>query len=174
MTLFVLALFACGPSSSDIAKNLESPNPVVREDTAKIARNFGSDTVEKALIGAISDAGDKVRFNAVNSIAELEAEQAVPALIDRLEEEPAPLVQRAIVDALGRLGDAKAVPTLITYLEEREDKAPPLNAIWALGNLEDHRSLELLSRLRLSKDVYVRWNASVALRNLRPPPASSG
>ncbi len=173
MMWMIAGLFACGLSSSDVARNLQSKNPVVREDTAKIARNFGSDGVEKSLMKAIADPVEKVRFNAVNSLAELEAEQAVPALMERLNEETQPLVQRALVDALGRLGDEQAVPTLIAYLEEREETGPPLNAIWALGNLEDHRCLTVLSRLRRSKDIYVRWNANMALRNLRPPPAAS-
>jgi HEAT repeat protein len=114
-----------------------------------------------------------VRLNAIESLAELEAGQAVPALVALLEaEEVSPEELRATVDALGRLGDVQAVPVLIAYLEAREAAAPPLNAIWALGNLEDHRALEVLSRLRESKDPYVRWNATLALRNLRPPPAA--
>jgi HEAT repeat protein len=173
VSFLLMALFACGLSSSDVARNLSSSNPVVREDTAKIARNFGSDGVEKALMKAIEDPSEKVRYNAVNSLAELEAEQAVSVLMDRLDVEPSLKVQRVIVDALGRLGDVKAVPVLIAYLEVREDTMPPLNAIWALGKLEDHRSLAVLSRLWKSKDPFVRWNANQALRNLRPPPASS-
>ena len=121
MMWMMAGLFACGLSSSDVARNLQSKNPVVLEDTAKIARNFGSDGVEKSLMEAISDPVEKVRFNAVNSLAELEAQQAVPALMERLDVETQPLVQRAIVDALGRLGDVQAVPTLIAYLEARED-----------------------------------------------------
>lgn len=171
--MFLLMLLACGPSTDDIARNLESPNPAVRADTAKIARNFGSDGVEKALIGALEDELEQVQVHAIESLAELEAKQAAPALIGIVDlQEASPKVLRAAVDALGRLGDTEAVPTLLVYLEAREQTAPPLNAIWALGNLEDHRALPILSRLRESKDPYVRWNANQALRNLRPPPAA--
>jgi len=170
---FLTLLIACGPSSDDIARNLKSPNPAVRVDTAKISRNFGSDSVEKALIGALHDEIEQVRIHAIESLAELEAKQAAPALIALIAAEKAsPKVLRSVVDTLGRLGDVEAVPTLISYLEAREATDPPLNAIWALGNLEDHRALAVLSRLRESKDPYVRWNATQALRNLRPPPAS--
>jgi len=173
MILLFLALTGCSLSSDDISRNLQSPNPAVRVDTAKISRNFGSDEVEKALIGALDDEIVQVRIHAIESLAELEAEQAVPALVQLVEkDEVPPRVLKAAVDTLGRLGDVQAVPTLIAYLEAREDKAPPLNAIWALGFLEDHRALPVLSRLRESKDPYVRWNATVALRNLRPPPAA--
>jgi HEAT repeat protein len=171
--MIILAMLACGPSSSDISRNLSSPNPVVRVDTAKISRNFGSDEVVEVLIASLDDDIKQVRLNAIESLAELEAEDAVPALVALLEAEEVSAAElRAIVDALGRLGDVQAVPVLIAYLEAREAAAPPLNAIWALGNLEDHRALEVLSRLRESKDPYVRWNATLALRNLRPPPAA--
>ena len=173
MSWLLFALMACGPSSNDIARNLQSANPAVRVDTAKISRNFGSDAVEKALIGALDDEIEQVQVHAIESLAELEAKQAVPALVEVVQAQTAsPRVLSAAVDTLGRLGDTEAVPTLIAYLEANEAKAPPLNAIWALGFLEDHRSLAVLSRLRASKDPYVRWNATLALRNLRPPPAA--
>lgn len=173
MSWFVLMWMACGPSSSDIARNLQSPNPAVRVDTAKISRNFGSDEVEKALISALDDEIEQVQVHAIETLAELKATQAVPRLIEIVEAEAAsPRVLRAAVDTLGRLKDAAAVPPLIAYLEAREATDPPLNAIWALGFIEDHRALPVLSRLRDSKDPYVRWNATLALRNLRPPPAA--
>ena len=125
MSIFLLALLACSPSSDDIVRNLASSNPAVRVDTAKISRNFGSDAVEKALIGALDDEIEQVRVNAIESLAELEAAQAVPALVDLLAaEEVPPRVLRAAVDTLGRLGDAAAVPTLIAYLEAHEATAP--------------------------------------------------
>ena len=166
--ILLLAALACGPSSDDIVGNLSSTNPVVRQDTAKIARNFGSDTVENALISVLDDAESEVRLNAVESLVELEATQAVGALIARLDAEPNARVQRAVVDALGRLGDSSAVPALVALLEARELTDPPLDVIWALGNLEDARALPILSRLRESTDAYVVWNANQALRNLRP------
>ncbi len=171
--IWLFALLACGPSSDDIATNLTSANPVVREDTAKIARNFGSDAVESALIKVLDDSESRVRSNAIESLVELECAAAVGPLMARLEAEKEPLVQRAIVDALGRLGDTQAVPALITHLKSRIDD-PPLNVIWALGALEDHRALEVLAGLRKSSDPYVVWNVNQALRNLRPAPENAG
>ena len=164
----LLVLMACGPSSDDIVTNLRSDNPAVREDTAKIARNFGSDAVNAALIEILVDPMEKTRLNAIESLVELEAVEAVPALALLLETDPSDLVKREAVDALGRLGDARAVPNLIAYIEAREKERPPLNAIWALGFLEAPQSLELLVRLREHDDLYVAWNANQALRNLRP------
>jgi len=171
--ILLLSLLACGPSSEDIATNLASANPVVREDTAKIARNFGSESVEAALMGVLVDDEAVVRLNAIESLVELECVEAVPALMSRLDAEPNLKARRAIVDALGRLGDVQAVPILVQYLKDRVDD-PPLNVIWALGALEDHRALEVLAGLRSSTDPYVVWNVNQALRNLRPAPESAG
>jgi len=171
--MLLLMLLACGPSSGDIVNNLQSTNPVVREDTAKIARNFGSDSVEEGLVGVLDDVEAKVRKNAIESLIELDAVAAVPALTKRLELESDPVVQRWIVDALGRLGDNSAVPALVAFLEARLED-PPLNVIWALGALEDDRALPVLSGLRSSADPYVIWNVNQALRELRPAPPSSG
>ena len=169
----LLLILACGPSSEDIASNLKSNNPMVRQDTAKIARNFGSSAVEEALIGALADEEKQVRANAIDSLVELECIEAVPALVGRLESEPVPDVQQLAVDALGRLGETSAVPALVALLEANIGN-PPLNVIWALGALEDARALEVLSSLRNSSDAYVVWNVNQALRNLRPAAAPAG
>jgi HEAT repeat protein len=173
MMLLLMTLIACGPSSDDIVKNLSSTNPVVREDTAKIARNFGSDSVESGLISVLGDPEPKVRLNAVESLVELETKAAVPSLMERLELETDPRVQRAVIDALGRLKDTRAVPALITFLEKHIE-SPPLNAVWALGNLEDDRALNVLAPLRTSTDQHVVWNVNQALRKLKPAPNPAG
>lgn len=165
--LLTLLLSACGPSSEDIARNLQAPNPVVREDTAKIARNYGSDAVVAALVASLQDPSPTVRRNAVDSLAELEAVSAAPTLATMLGSETDEAVERQIVDALGRLKDPSTVPALVSWLEVRESQ-PPLNAIWALGNIGDPASLELLSRLRESSDIYVAYNSTLALRLLHP------
>ena len=163
----LLLLFGCGPSDEDIAKNLSSPNPVVREDTAKIARNFGSDPVNAALLTALQDPSKTVRLNAVESLAELGVVGAAPPLAELLPVEAEPEVQAAIIDTLGRLKDPVAVPALVAWLDGHPEQ-PPLNAVWALGNIGDSSALDVLSRLRESSDVYVRYNATAALRLLRP------
>ena len=165
-----VCLFAwgCGPAPEDLVNNLSSANPVVREDTAKIARNFDSEPLRKALIRALSDESETVRLNAVESLTELGASEAVGSLVPLLDADPSPQVRRAVVEALGRLGDPQAVPALIDYVQTGTETSPPYNAIWALGNLGDGQALELLSRLRESQDPYVVWNANRALGQLRP------
>ena len=169
--LFGALLAGCGPSYEDIAANLSSNNPVTREDTAKIARNFGSPEVEAALQEALRDPSQKVRYNALDSLIELETVEAVPAIMAMLEVETDRDVEQLAVDALGRLKDPQAVPTLIAYVETCRDdpaRAIPLNAIWALGFIGDIRAMELLSELRQDSDTYISWNADLALKSLRP------
>jgi HEAT repeat protein len=168
LSLSLFLVLGCGPSSDDIAQNLQSDNPAIREDTAKIAKNFSSDVVVQALITALNDPAEEVRLNAVDSLVELEATEAVSALMVTVQRDSSDLVKRQAVDALGRLGDGAAVPVLIAYVEQRKAKKPPLNAIWALGNLEDPSAMPILSELRNHPDPYVAWNANEALRNLRP------
>ena len=167
----ILSLVAtgCDPAPEDLAANLSSPNPAVRVDTAKIARNFPSEVLEAALVGALDDPAQQVRLNAIDSLIELEATSAVPRLIALLEEGGSDDQQRHVIDALGRRGDPSAVPALVAYVEAREP-APPLNAIWALGELEGADALPVLARLRDASDPYVRYNATAALRKLKPAP----
>lgn len=174
LSLFVLA--GCGPSEDDIVRNLQSGNPVVREDTAKLARNVGGDEVVKALIGVLDDPSEAVRVNAVDSLAELGDASAVEPLIEVLRNDSSALVKREAVEALGRIGDPRAVPALIDYIEQhlaQKGGTAPLNAIWALGNIGDARALPLLSKLHDDQDIYVSWNATVALRALKPPGEAS-
>jgi len=172
MGVLLTVLVACGPSSEDIANNLSSDNPVVREDSAKIAHNFDADVVRTALLASLQDPSAKVRYNALNSLILVEATESVPAVMEMLEIEEDREVELLAIDALGRFKDAQAVPLLIAYIENRRqdsERSIPLNAIWALGFIGDSQALPLLAELRESGDAYVSWNASQALSSLRPP-----
>ena len=165
-----LLLGGCGPSSEDIANNLTSDNPVTREDTAKIAHNFDSEAVRQALMVALEDDAKAVRYTALDSLIQVEAVEAVPAIMALLEREQDRDVERLAVDALGRLKDRQAVPTLIAYIERcQQDPARgvPLNAIWALGFIGDRQAMPLLAQLRESDDPFISWNATQALKTLQ-------
>lgn len=168
-------LVACGPSAEDIAANLSSENPVVREDSAKMAKKYDDEVVIEALIAALNDEGDTVRLNAVESLAELEAEAAVPPLIAVVQADPDPEVVSAAVDALGRIADPRAVSVLMAHLEQQGPELKTLNAVWALGNIGDGRALPLLARIRAeTDDVYVIYNVDRAMRLLKPEAEAEG
>jgi len=119
LLLAFLVFTGCDSAADDIARNLTSENPVVREDSAKVAKNFGTEAVIQGLIGALNDPSENVRINSLNSLAELSANQAVPDILQLLETETSATVQRQIVDALGRLQDERAVQALITFIEKQ-------------------------------------------------------
>ena len=142
---------------------------MMTQDTAKIARQVQSEAVIQGLVGSLHDPVETVRLNAIESLIELEAITAVPALMAALQTDESDVVKKELVNALGRLKDPQAVPVLIAHIEARlaANGRVPLNAVWALGFLQDGRALDLLSRLRESNDPYVVWNANQALRQLR-------
>lgn len=191
MIQLILLLVGCGPTAEDIATAIGSDNPVMREDGAKISQNFDDPAVIEALLKIINDPSDKVRLNTIESLAELETPGMLPvlgdpselypkvkeALIDRLKNDPNPLVRRAAADALGRLLAKEAIPDLIAYLDTFESNDPDqLVAIWAIGfigaeGLEAEAkkaALECLVRHRDgTTDKYIYYQATAALRFLK-------
>lgn len=174
----VFALAGCDPAPEDIAKAIASENPVMREDGAKIAQNYDDAVVVDALVASLADPSEKVRLNAIESLAELEADAAVPALITRLQEDTSAKVRRASADALGRLQAKEAVAPLIAYLLSfTSDDHAQLVAIWAIGNIgsegglppEDRKAAlaTLVARREGTQDKFVRYVASAALRTLK-------
>jgi HEAT repeat protein len=168
---------ACSPSADDIAKAIVSDNPVMRQDGAKIGQNYDDDVVVDALQKVITDPSEQVRLNAIESLAELEATAAGPALIERLMTDTSPAVRRAAADALGRLKVKEAVIPLVQYLATypASDRGQ-LAGVWALGNIgaeglpanEKKVALDCLVALRgATTDRWVTFQTEMALRTLK-------
>lgn len=175
MFLFVVLAACTDPAA--IATAIGSQNPVTREDGAKIAQNYDDPAVIDALTKALADPSEPTRLNAIESLAELEATGAGPALIDRLRNDPSPTVKRAAADALGRLKVKEAVPDLIAYLATfTPDDRDQLAGVWALGNIgtigldadAKKQTMDTLVALRdASQDTFVKYNTTFALRWLK-------
>ncbi len=175
----MLLLSGCSAGPEEIAIAIQSENPVMREDGAKIAQNYDDEAVIGALIAVLSDPAPQVRLNAIESLAELEATAAVPALETRLREDESPAVRRVAADALGRLVAKDSVPSLIAYLATFGPNDPDqLAAIWAIGHIGDEGggmdpavkkvALATLVKIRdTTENVYVRYNVNAALRTLK-------
>ena len=160
-----LLLLACGPGADAISTGIGSDNPAVREDMVAAGKLVDDPAVVQALIGALDDPSADIRVAALESLAELDAVDAVPSILPRLQDTE-PKVQRAAVETLARLGDPQAVPDLVEYVDGRRHGRVPLNAIWALGVLGDAQALPLLATLREHEDPYVVYNACNALREI--------
>jgi len=171
-----LLLVACDPAPEDIAKTIASENPVSREDGAKIAQNYDDQVVIEALIKVLADPSEKVRLNAIESLATLDAQEAIPALTDSLNGDPSPAVKKAAADALGRLVAKDAVPDLIAYVEAfTPNDRTQLAGIWALGNIgaqglpadaKASAMKTLVARREGTTDKYILYSANAALRTL--------
>jgi len=66
---------------------------------------------------------------------------AVPLLVERLRRKPVPL---ALIEVLGRIGDARAITPLVDYGLKSPDRAMRLAAVQALGQIGDPRVAEPL------------------------------
>lgn len=171
-------LLGCSPSAEDIAKAIASENPVMREDGAKIAQNYDDEVIIDTLIAVIADPSEKVRLNSIESLAELQAIKAGPAMVERLQTDASPKVQLAAADALGRILYKEAVPALIAYCNTFTDPNDrnQLGAIWAIGRI-GYEGLEpeikrqamefLVARRAVTTDRYILYNISMALRYLK-------
>jgi len=161
----MLLLLACGPDPAVIATGIGSDNPAVRQDMVVAGKLVDDPVVVEALVAALEDESTIIRITALESLADLDAVDAVPAICLRLEDDD-DAVQRAAVDALGRLQDPAATPALVDYLDRNRAGRVPLNALWALGNIGDPEALPILSRFREHEDPYVAYNADQALRTI--------
>ncbi len=176
--MLLVLLVACGAGPDEIAMAIASENPVMREDGAKIAQNFDDQVVIDALVSVLADPSEQVRLNAIESLAELEAVGAAPAIIARLEGDESPKVRRAAADALGRLLAKEGVPPLLAYLATfGANDHEQLAAVWAVGHIGNEGGLDpevkkaaLVALVHLrdtTTDRYVQYNVNVALRTLK-------
>ncbi len=173
----LLLLTGCSPTAADIAHAIGSENPVMREDGAHIAQNYEDPLVWDALIKTLKDNSQKTKLNAIESLAYTQATLSGPALIDVLQTDQDPLVQRAAADALGRLCVKEAVPALSAYVASfGPNDRSQLAGIWALGNIgaqglpaEQKKAVldVLVAKREATTDRYVLYNANAALRTLK-------
>jgi len=161
-------LTGCADETESIVAGIRSDNPAVREDKVVIARRFQDPAVIEALIESLEDESVEVRNRAVFSLAELDAQEAVAALVTLLRTEPNSEVRQSAIDTVGRLKNPAAVPALLELLQKLAPNDVPLNAIWALGNIGERSALPVLVKLReTATNPYVVFNANMALRKLR-------
>jgi HEAT repeat protein len=138
----------------------------------------------------------EVRLSAAEALANLESEQAIPALLQALEhqdfevrkravkalgglrsEQAVPallkglkdqdsMVRRTAVEALGKLKSEQAVPALLKGLKDQNSQVR-LSAVEALGRLRSEQAIPALLNALEEQDFQVRLSAAEALGNLK-------
>lgn len=115
-----------------------------------------------ALIADLAHPSDRVRWEAAQALGETQDTQAVPALIEALQDRNVHVRRDAAV-ALGKLGDARAVPALCEALT-RWDRDVRRAAAVALGEIGNRHAVPALVSVLLDKeDEEMRQNVARAL-----------
>ena len=156
-------LLGCDSEIETTVQNLQSPNPMVRLESAKMARRVDDPRVAAALTPLLNDSSKEIRLTAATSLTYVGTAQEVPSLAAALKDAEHD-VQLAAVDALGRIGDERAVGPLLELLAT---EAKPYSVIWALGNIGSIQSLDALAPMLDAEDRYTRYQARRAMLKLR-------
>ncbi len=119
----------------------------------------------QSLIAALNNPTPEVRLHIAEVLGDLRNPQAVPALIERLNDSAEfPNVRHAAAQALGKIGDRGAVPALVRAAQEG-DFWVRYAAVEALGKIGDERAVEPLLAL-MPQDAWTRPAIVQALGNL--------
>ncbi len=156
-------MMGCGSDLDTHIQNLQSPNPMVRLETAKLAKRENEPRLAAALTPLLSDSSKEIRLTAADSLTYIGTTEEVPALASALSDRDRE-VRLAAVNALGRIGDERAVVPLLKLLETEKE---PYSIVWALGNIGSNMSLDALTPLLDAEDRYTRYQTRRALLKIR-------
>ena len=118
----------------------------VREAAANAFGKLGLKEATEALIGALDDEAENVRWFAIESLLKLGALQAVPRLCELLERDQSAGVRERAASALGEFGQPAAVPTLRKALSDKNERvrAKAASALQALAD-EDFERMTIIA-----------------------------
>lgn len=122
-------------------------------------RGNGVQAARRGIRSALQDRSVRVRHVAVRSLSTSPDPQALDLLVDRLQQDTAP-VRREAAHALGRTGDPAAVPALLAALQRFEDREEEHALIYALIELD---APEATAAGLSSESPSVRRGALIAL-----------
>lgn len=140
--------------------------PATRPDEATRKR------IADALMTALDDSNQRVREQALDTLASMRDERAVPALIRALGDS-SPDVRERAATALGNMRDSRAVAPLIQALRDA-NAGVRRRAAWALGAIADPMAIDALTAALKDADPTVREQAAQSLgRIARGRPSAS-
>ena len=156
------------PMFEDGARVLEALTVAIATDTARVRAaaagalaHVDHPEAVNALVGALEDADAWVRYAALRSIGAKGDLRAAPAVIDRLQHDPAPHVRLAALDAVGRLDPPGAIQVLEPFAAS-EDRDVAQAAIRAIGHLGRPDALSCLERFLHAPEWWRRLEAVTA------------
>ncbi len=161
--LILLPLPGCGSDLDQQVENLQSPNPMVRLEAAKMAKRENNPRLASALTPLLSDPSKEIRLTAADSLTYIGTDAEVPALAAALADSDRE-VRLAAVNALGRIKDERAVVPLLKLLKSEPE---PYSIVWALGNIGSSQALDALTPLLDDEDRYTRYQTRRALLKIR-------
>ena len=184
--LTLAALAACnadpgygGRTSAQWIEALADPNPLARAQAATALGNIlrlqpKSPNVVRALVAALADTSDVVRFSVGVALAtdQVKAPAAVPGLLVALGDSAHPQMRQQAAYVLGLFGTnaASAVPALARALSDTDGGVRAASAE-ALGRVGPDAGLAMPELERVSRDPEpgVRLKTVEAVLNIRPP-----
>ena len=136
-------------------ENLKRGDSRQRADAAGLLGELGSDATVEPLLDALHDSHSKVRKAAAVALGKLKNIDAVPGLIEILENKTSDIdLREAAANALCEIRDSSAVPALIDALVDDPEMYVRLTAAKALGLIGDARAVPVLVGTMLN----VRWH----------------
>lgn len=110
---------------------------------------------------------------AIHELGELRAQEAVPYLLEQLDQEKPYIVRERAISALGTIGDPRAIEPLLRFLRNDEVPGNPEDsavlrghAIRALAHLQAKAALPDIKACLKDPAAYVRWRAAEAVADL--------
>lgn len=141
-----------------------SPDDFVRSQATKALATSGGESTILQLTHALNHPDEATRKWAIVALGEMESEQAVDALIERLANDTSVEVRKASVVALEKIRNDQALEVLIEQLCSSEDDEVRKAAALALGKIKNEKAIEaLIMRMQHEVKIEVRWELERAL-----------
>ena len=145
---------------------LDHYDPAIRAAAARVIGRLGADGVTDALIKAVNDSQEPVRFAAMRALGQVRAASAVQALTQQLEFYKRGEGAWSALDALARIAHGSSVPVFTARLADR-DSFMRRAAIEGLARTKHEPSIPALeSALATDGSRTVRAAAAFALQSL--------
>ncbi len=151
----------------DIARRLDSKQPLVRTHLLNVLSRFDTDASREGLLQGLTDPNKAIRQAALNGLATLNAQENVKDICQLLSD-PDLTVQSAAIETLSKIQAPNTVKHLITVLQD-ESEYVRRAAVEVLNEVGDQSAIkDLLNALR-DVDWWVKVRAADALGSIGGP-----